>query len=68
MAIKKTDSEFGGRGGVLPPAEFQLTEDLEPYQKAMLDRQTNPTSAADDREAARARLEKRGNANDKVGR
>ena len=68
MAVKKTDTEFGGRGGVLPPAEFQLTTDLSAAEQAMLDRQSNPTSATETREVTRARLEKRAAKNDRVGR
>lgn len=68
MAVRKTDTEFGGRGGVLPPAEFQVTEDLSAAQLAMLDRQSVPTDPSDDREAVRGRLERRARKNDIVGR
>lgn len=68
MAVRKTDTEFGGRGGVLPPAEFQLTEELDAAQRAMLDRMASPTSTAETRDVTRARLEKRANRNDRVGR
>lgn len=68
MAVRKTDSEYGGRGGVLPPAEFQLTEDLSAREQAMLDRQSSPTDASETRDVTRARLEKRAAKNDQVGR
>lgn len=68
MAVRKTDTEYGGRGGVLPPAEFQLTEDLSAAELAMLDRQSSPTDTAETRDVTRARLEKRANKNDRVGR
>lgn len=68
MAVRKTDTEYGGRGGPLPPAEFQLTEDLSAAELAMLDRQASPTSTAETRDVTRARLEKRAARNDRVGR
>lgn len=68
MAVRKTDTEYGGRGGVLPPAEFQLTEELDAAQRAMLDRQASPTDTGETRDVTRARLEKRANRNDRVGR
>lgn len=68
MAVRKTDTEYGGRGGVLPPAEFQLTEELDAAQRAMLDRQASPTDTSETRDVTRARLEKRGSKNDRVGR
>lgn len=68
MAVRKTDTEYGGRGGVLPPEEFQLTADLDARDQAMLDRQVNPASVTDDREAARRRLEARAGKNDRVGK
>lgn len=68
MAVRKTDTEFGGRGGPLPPAEFQLTEELEAREKAMLDRQSSSTDPADTRDVVRERLERRARRNDRVGR
>lgn len=68
MAVRKTDTEYGGRGGLLPPAEFQLTEDLDPAAQAMLDRMSSPTDTAETRDVTRARLEKRARRNDTVGR
>lgn len=68
MPVRKTDTEFGGRGGVLPPAEFQLTDDLNAAQRAMLDRQASPTDSAETRDVTRDRLERRSRKSDTVGR
>lgn len=68
MAVRKTDTEYGGRGGLLPPAEFQLTEELEGYDRARLDRMSSPTDPAETRDVTRARLEKRAGKNDTVGK
>lgn len=68
MAVRRTDTEFGGRGGILPPAEFQEDAELLPHEVAMLQRMTEPTSTDDNEAAARSRLEKRSKRNDKVGR
>jgi len=68
MAVRRTDSEFGGRGGQLPPAEFQPTEDLSAADLAMLDRRSSPTDAAETRDITREALEKRARRNDTVGR
>lgn len=70
MAVRKTDSEFGGRGGVLPPAEFvPAKEDLEPWQQAALERMTDgPGVRPNTEDEARAALEKRARLNDRVGR
>lgn len=73
MAVRKTDSEFGGRGGPLPPAEFvPAREDLEPWQQAALERKTDGPGrgpgAPETEDEARAQLEKRARLNDTLGR
>lgn len=68
MAVRKTDTEFGGRGGPIAPAEFVTTPDLSAAQLAMLDRQASPTDAAETRDITRERLERRARKNDRVGR
>jgi hypothetical protein len=65
MVVRRTDSEFGGRGGPYPPAEFQLTDDLTPAQRAALERQISTTSVTDDIEAVRSRYEKRADKSDR---
>lgn len=72
MAVRKTDSEFGGRGGPHAPAEFVPdVADLEPWEQASLQRRTEgpgvgPGVITED--AVRAELEKRARRNDTVGR
>lgn len=68
MPVRRQDTEFGGRGGPLPPAEFQLTADLDAADRAALDRRISPTSVTDDRESERAKLEARARKNDVVGK
>lgn len=74
MVVRKTDSEFGGRGGLHPPAEFvPPVEELEAWEQASLMRRTDGPgrpvgNQPDDAVAARAEREKRARLNDKVGR
>jgi len=68
MAVRKTDTEFGGRGGLLPPAEFVVTEDLGAAELAALDRRSSPTDPAETRDVTRERLERRARKSDRVGR
>lgn len=73
MGVRKTDSEFGGRGGVHPPAEFvpEITQ-LESWEQASLMRRTDGAvhvpGAEDTEEMARAEREKRARKNDVVGK
>lgn len=73
MTVRKTDSEFGGRGGLHPPAEFVPgVEDLASWERASLERRTDGAGrgpgAPDDVAAARAEREKRARLSDRVGR
>lgn len=73
MAVRKTDTEFGGRGGVHPPAEFVPdVADLQPWEIASLQRRTDGATHVpgieDDEVAARALREKRARKNDTVGK
>ena len=63
--VRRTDSEFGGRGGWAPPKEFQ--QELDSAQTAALQRMTDPNSTETE-DDVRARLEKRALKNDTVGR
>lgn len=70
MAVRKTDTEFGGRGGLYPPAEFVVAADLSAHELAALERRTEGTGvpAGDVTvDTVRAELEKRARLNDRVG-
>ena len=72
--VRKQDSEFGGRGGPHPPAEFvPVVEELEAWEQASLMRRTDGpgrprVGAPDDVVQARAEREKRARLNDTVGK
>lgn len=74
MAVQRTDSEFGGRGGLHPPAEFVASvEDLEAWEQASLMRATDgkgrkPGRQPDSADAERARREAVARRNNRVGR